>query len=422
MRSRRALERVDVWLLILALAGIVFGSLLTFGPRVVALLPGSPENHGSFPPDGSLAGLPDSPSRASRSVDEEAWRIQDETNTIEVFEKASRGVVMVSTRTRAGSGLSGSGSREDSRKGNGSGFFIDSQGHVVTNYHVIEDASSIVVHTFDGSSYGASVAGSDRLTDLAVLKVNVLSDQIHPLSLADYSSVKVGQKAIVIGSPLATGSRLGLDRSPTITAGVISAKDRSLPVESLNKPGVNDFIIENLIQTDAAVNPGNSGGPLLNSRGEVVGVITAIIDSARGIGFAIPCSVVREVVPAILQHGSMKRAYMGISYLGLDDLSRSMGDDFINLGIGVPEGALVTEVEPDGPAQKAGLMGSDREVTVNGQVFRVGGDVIVSINGVKIRGTDLTEEILKYSPGQKIAVEVWRGGRNVALDIVLGWR
>lgn len=396
--------------------------MLTFGPRMVALFPGNPGNGGSFPPDSSLAGLPESPSRTSQSVDEDSWRIQDETNTIEVFEKASQGVVMVSTSVRTGSGLSGSGSREESKKGNGSGFFIDSQGHVVTNYHVIEDASSIVVHTFDGSSYEASVVGSDRLTDLAVLKVTVPADHIHPLSLADYSLVKVGQKAIVIGSPLATGSRLGLDRSPTITTGVISAKDRSLPVESLSKPGVNDFIIENLVQTDAAVNPGNSGGPLLNSRGEVVGVITAIIDSARGIGFAVPCSVVKEVVPAILQHGSMKRAYMGISYVGLDDLSKSMGADYINLGIGVSQGALVTEVEVEGPAQKAGLRGSDREVTVNGQTFRVGGDVIVSVNGIKIRGTDLTEEILKYSPGQKIRVEVRRGGKSVSLNIVLGWR
>ncbi len=408
MRRKRALDRVDVWLLILALAGVVLGSLMSFGPRLLEALPFSYAQ----PPVYDTPDLLENTWGSQAGEDEEAWRIQDEANTISVFERASTGVVMVSTTRRGGTGLSG----------NGSGFFIDTKGHIVTNYHVIEDASRIVVHTHDGTSYDAQVVGSDRLTDLAVLAVNVPSDKVQPLPLADYSQVKVGQKAIVIGSPLATGSRLGLDRSPTITTGVISAKDRSLPVESLNKPGVNDFVIENLIQTDAAVNPGNSGGPLLNSRGEVVGVITAIIDSARGIGFAVPSSVVRDVVPPILQHGSIKRAFLGISYVDLDNLSKLLGTEYDELGIGICEGALVTEVEKGGPAENAGVRGAQREVRVSQGTFQVGGDVIVSINGVRIKGGDLAEEVLKYSPGEKVKVEVLRDGKKVSLDIVLGWR
>ncbi len=323
---------------------------------------------------------------------------------------------MVSTQ-RSGAGGSGIATR-----GNGSGFFVNDQGYLVTNHHVIEGATTITIHTYRGYSYPATVVGSDRLTDLALLRASIPGYEITPLIFADYSLVRVGQKAIVVGSPLATGSSLGLDRSPTVTTGIISATDRSLPVESLTRPGVNDYTIENLIQTDAAVNPGNSGGPLLNSSGEVVGVVTAIIDSATGIGFAIPSDVVQEVIPEIMRNGEVKRAFMGVAYQPLDEIAKAIGEAFEELGLATREGALITDVDQGGPADKAGLVGGNRRVTIRGQDVMLGGDIIIGIGEAKIQGSNLTKEILKYKPGDTVQVEVLRRGRKLSMTVVLGSR
>lgn len=336
--------------------------------------------------------------------------LTDEDNTIAVYDRAKEGVVMVLTQY---------GSPD--RIGNGSGFFWDRKGHVVTNYHVVEGAQSIVIHTFAGDSYNVRVVGMDRLTDLAVLEIVGATPEVVPLMRGNSDQVKVGQKAIVLGSPLASGSSLGLDRSPSITTGVISAKDRSLPIESEVKPGVTDFTIENLLQTDAAVNPGNSGGPLLDSHGRVVGIVTAIIDSANGIGFAIPINVAETVVPQLIQYGQVKRAFLGISYLPLDTLSRTLGDEFKTLNL-PDKGALITEVDTGGPAEKAGLLGGTRVVTLQGQNIVLGGDIIVSLDGKVIYGENLLSEILKYSPGSRVTVEVLRNGKRLTFKVVLGSR
>lgn len=336
--------------------------------------------------------------------------LTDEDNTIAVYDRAKEGVVMVLTQYGS-----------PGRIGNGSGFFWDRKGHVVTNYHVVEGAQSIVIHTFAGDSYDVRVVGMDRLTDLAVLEIVGATPEVVPLMRGNSDQVKVGQKAIVLGSPLASGSSLGLDRSPSITTGVISAKDRSLPIESEVKPGVTDFTIENLLQTDAAVNPGNSGGPLLDSHGRVVGIVTAIIDSANGIGFAIPINVAETVVPQLIQYGQVKRAFLGISYLPLDTLSRTLGDEFKTLNL-PDKGALITEVDTGGPAEKAGLLGGTRVVTLQGQNIVLGGDIIVSLDGKVIYGENLLSEILKYSPGSRVTVEVLRNGKRLTFKVVLGSR
>lgn len=404
--SRKPLRlKPEYWLLVLAVAGIVLGTLATLGDR--------------FTP--SYAGLP-TPTTYTRpsASDEETWRIEDEQNTVQVFESAKWGVVKVTTsRTER----SYNGSPVSARKGNGSGFFVDRQGHVVTNYHVIEDATSIEVQTISGRSYTAKVAGADRLTDLAVLSVDIPQSEVYPLVLADYSLVRVGQKAIVLGSPLATGSSMGLDRSPTITTGIISAKDRSMPIESLTRPNVNDFTIEDLIQTDAAVNPGNSGGPLLNSRGEVVGVVTAIMDAANGIGFAIPSQVVAEVVPELILHGKVVRAYMGVSFLRLDHMSAELGGTALaEAGFPPSWGALVTGVDEGGPAEKAALRPCDEVVIVGGSEVPFGGDIIVGLDGVPITGSNLSDEILRHKPGDRVVVDVLRGNRKVKIELILGSR
>ena len=380
--KRRAAIKPEYWLLVLAVAGIVLGTLATLGDRLST----------SYAPPAETASRP-------ASSDEDAWRIQDEQNTVEVFESAKWGVVKVSTSR---TGLTPSGSPVSHRKGNGSGFFVDGQGHVVTNYHVIEDATDIEIQTISGRIYSAAVAGADRLTDLAVLEVQIPKEEVYALTLADYSLVRVGQKAIVLGSPLATGSSMGLDRSPTITTGIISAKDRLMPIESLTRPNVNDFTIEDLIQTDAAVNPGNSGGPLLNSSGEVVGVVTAIMDSANGIGFAIPSQVVGAVVPDLIRSGKVVRAFMGVSYLRLDLLRSELGDAaYAETGLPDSQGAMVTDLDKGGPGEKAGLRAADEVLIAGGQDVPVGGDIIIALEGVPITGSNLSDEILRHEPGDR---------------------
>ncbi|MGI6642738.1 MAG: S1C family serine protease [Bacillota bacterium] len=394
-------RKTETILLLLAVAGIVLGGLLTVKDTRIGGV--------TFRPWSSV--IP-----PVTHLQEDDWRIQDELNTINVFEVAKHGVVMVSTE-RLGPGGSGIATR-----GNGSGFFINDEGYLVTNHHVVDGCDTITVHTYRGYPYPATIVGTDRLTDLALLKVTIPKYEITALPFADYSLVRVGQKAIVVGSPLATGSSLGLDRSPTVTTGIISAIDRSLPVQSLTRPGVNDYTIENLIQTDAAVNPGNSGGPLLNSSGEIVGVVTAIIDSATGIGFAIPSNVVQEVIPEIMRNGEVKRAFMGVAYQPLDEIAKAIGEAFEELGLPTREGALITDVDPGGPADKAGLVGGSRKVTVRGQDVMLGGDIIIAIDETKIQGSNLTREILKYKPGDEVQIEVLREGRKLQMTLVLGSR
>jgi len=400
--KKRSPGKAEYLLLFLAALGIALGTLATLGESLRPQVPGVQASQGI--------------SRPTQS-DELKWAIQDEQNTVDVFEYAKWGVVKVST-SRDSSGVSSS-----ARKGNGSGFFIDDEGHVVTNYHVVEDATGIEVQTTSGKTYKASVAGQDRLTDLAVLSVEVGADAIYPLALADYSQVRVGQKAIVLGSPLATGSSMGLDRSLTVTTGIISAKDRSMPIESLTQPNVNDFTIEDLIQTDAAVNPGNSGGPLLNSSGEVVGVVTAILDSANGIGFAIPSQVVEAVVPELIQNGKVTRAFMGVLFLRLDLLYGELGSAaFTDAGYPTTRGALITKVEAGGPGEKAGLLASDKVVSAQGQEMYVGGDIITGLDGVLITGSNLSDEILKHKPGDTVRLDVLRQNRKISMDLTLGSR
>lgn len=403
MRKPPSAAKPETWLILLAVLGIVVGTLATIGKDPSAALPSAKKTG--------------APLRPVAADDELAWRIQDEDNTVRVFEAVRHGIVMVSTEQASG------GASTIAKRGNGSGFFVDNQGHVVTNQHVVDGATSITVHTCSGKAFSASVVGSDRLTDLAVLKVNVPETEVTPLILADYGKVRVGQKAIAVGMPLATGSSMGLDRSPTVTTGIVSAKDRSLPIESRTKPGVNEFTVENLLQTDAAVNPGNSGGPILNSGGEVIGVVTAIMDAANGIGFAIPSSTVAEVLPHLLSGGEVTRAYMGISYQPLDQLVKNYGEEVVSsLGLGTLKGALVTEVTPGSPGQAAGIIGATKKVTVAGLGISVGGDIIVAIDGSPVSGSDLSDLILKHRPGDKVKLEVLRAGRRISIDLTLGSR
>lgn len=283
----------------------------------------------------------------------------------------------------------------------GSGFIYSKKGHIVTNEHVIEGANTILVSFTDGTTREAELVGEDRYSDLAVLKVD--KKGLEPLELADSSEVKVGQRAIAIGNPF------GLRGS--MTAGIVSQTNRLLPTSG-------GFSIPGVIQTDAAINPGNSGGPLLNKQGEVVGVNTAIetqTGTFSGIGFAIPSNRVENVVTEIINTGEFENPWIGVSGRDVNpEMARRMNLENAT-------GFLVVDVVEGGPADLAGIQPGSDVQTINGLQIRLGGDVIVGINGQKVSGI---RDILNYlarnaEVGEEVTLTVIRNGERVEVDMVL---
>ncbi len=297
-------------------------------------------------------------------------------------------------------------------QGEGSGFVWDTQGHIVTNDHVVDGATKIQVIFYDGTTVNATLVGTDPSSDLAVVKVDVSADQLHPVQLADSTQLKVGEVSIAIGNPF------GLNG--TMTVGFISALDRSMPSQ-LEQEGTS-YTIPDVIQTDASINPGNSGGVLLNDSGQVIGVTAAIESTSgsnSGVGFAIPSAIVQKVVPALIETGHYDHPWLGVSGTSLTpDLAEAMG---------LPadqRGALVMSTVADGPAAQAGLQGSDQQATINGEQVQVGGDVIVAFNGTVVKDFDSLVSYLadSTSAGQKVTLTVLRGGKEMTVDVTLGVR
>jgi S1-C subfamily serine protease len=290
----------------------------------------------------------------------------------------------------------------------GSGFLIDTEGHIVTNNHVVEEATKVEVKL--GSSnktYTAEVVGADPATDVALLKVNAPAAGLHPLALGDSSKVNVGDPVVAIGNPF------GLDR--TVTAGIVSAIQRQIQAP-------NGFSISHVIQTDAAINPGNSGGPLIDSAGSVIGINSQIQTGGSGngnvgIGFAVPIDTAREVVQQIEEHGEVKHAYLGISGGSITpDLAQA-------LKLPVEEGVLVNEVVKGGPADKAGIKGGNTSATIEGASFRLGGDIVTKVNGKKVTGMeDVINAVNAASAGEKMTLTVLRGGSTKDVTVTLGVR
>lgn len=294
----------------------------------------------------------------------------------------------------------------------GSGFVWDKDGHIVTNHHVIANAEQITVTFSDGMIVDGKVIGSDPDSDLAVVKVDVASEKLKPVALADSKQVRVGQLAIAIGSPF------GLEGSMTV--GIVSALGRSLPS---NESSIGPtYTIPDVIQTDAPINPGNSGGVLVNVNGQVIGVTSAIESPMRanaGIGFAIPASIVQRVVPVLIKNGRYDHPWLGISGQSLNpDLAKAMD---------LPEnqrGALVIEVILNSPADKAGLKGSTKETKIEGRTVRVGGDVITAIDGQPVKEFD---DLVAYlasqtSVGQTVTLNILRDGQEQAIKVTLDAR
>jgi S1-C subfamily serine protease len=328
----------------------------------------------------------------------------------QIYRHDGQGVAFISSQLKPeeSSGLSPFGEPEGGGVATGSGFLIDTEGHIVTNNHVVEGADKVEVKL--GSSdktYTAEVVGADPATDVALLKVDAPPDSLHPLALGDSAKVEVGEPVVAIGNPF------GLDR--TVTAGIVSAIQRQIQAP-------NGFSISHVIQTDAAINPGNSGGPLIDSAGRVIGINSQIQTGGGGngnvgIGFAVPIDTAREVVTQIEAHGEVKHAYLGITGGSITpDLAKA-------LKLPVEAGVLINEVVKGGPADEAGLEGGDTSATIEGASFRLGGDVITKIDGKKISGIeDVINAVNAGSPGDKMELTVDRGGKPKVITVTLGVR
>jgi serine protease Do len=304
--------------------------------------------------------------------------------------------------------------QQPSQQALGSGFVWDTQGHIVTNNHVVAGASKITVTFSDGMTVDAKVVGTDPNADLAVIQVSAPANELRPVQMGDSSQVKVGQLAIAIGNPF------GL--SGTMTEGIVSALSRSLPVglDNSNAQQGPVYAIPDIIQTDAAINPGNSGGVLVNDQGQVIGVTAAIqstVNANSGIGFVIPASIVTRVVPSLIQNGHYNQPWLGISGTSLTyDLANAM-----NLNP-QQQGALVVDVTPNSPAATAGLQGSTQQATINGVPTPVGGDVITAIDGHTVTGfEDLASYLFNNTQvGQTVTLTILRQGKEQTVQLTLG--
>ncbi len=298
-------------------------------------------------------------------------------------------------------------------QGLGSGFVWDTQGHIVTNNHVVAGASSVSVTFSDGTAVTATVVGSDVNSDLAVLQVNAPASLLKPVTLGDSSGLKVGQFVVAIGNPF------GLQGS--MSTGIVSALARSLPVGGQQATGPS-YAIPDIIQTDAAINPGNSGGVLTDVMGRVVGVTAAIesaANSSSGVGFAIPSAIVQKVVPVLISGQQYSWPFVGISGTTLlPDVARAM-----DLPAG-QRGALVVDVLPGSPAAEAGLQGSQQSLNMFGVEIPVGGDVIMAINGSPIKTFDDLVGYLANSTqvGQTVTLTILRNGQQQTVQVTLAAR
>ncbi len=302
----------------------------------------------------------------------------------------------------------GNGAPEFLPQGEGSGFVWDSQGHIVTNWHVVDSADDITVLFEDGLELKAELVGADEDSDLAVLKVELPSDRYVPVMTGDSDAVRVGQLVAAIGDPFGQGF--------TLTSGIVSAVGRTIR-------GGTAFSIPEVIQTDAAMNPGNSGGPLVDRFGRVIGINSQIISRTganSGVGFAIPINVAKQVVPVLISDGRYEHPWLGVGGVSL------RADDAEEMGLPRDtRGALVTSVTEDGPADEAEVMGSNE---VHEDARRsgppLGGDVITGIAGATVEGVDDLIAYLAYSgrPGDEITLELIRAGNVMEVTVVLGTR
>lgn len=321
----------------------------------------------------------------------------EEQTNIAVYEAGNRSVVNINTKATVAGGFF---LLEVPSEGAGSGIVLDGQGHILTNFHVVEGAREIQVMLHDGSGHEARVVGVDPATDVAVLRIATPEKSLEPAVFGTSHDLKVGQRVFAIGNPF------GLER--TLTTGIISSLNRSLPTKT-------GRTIKSIIQTDAAINPGNSGGPLLDSRGWLIGMTTAIASrtgQSSGVGFAIPVSTLRRIVPQLIARGRVVRPDAGVARVYQSEA-----------------GLLVAAVAPDGPAERAGIRGFRviRERRRQGpfmvdleRVDRTGADLIVAVDGQAVKtADDFLSAVESRNPGDKVLIRVRREGHELDIPLVL---
>ena len=411
--------------------GVATGGSLLVAVILLACLP-SPAVPGPTPEHGVSATVTPivvvaTPTSLPQSVVDEATA--EELLLINLYERVNPAVVNIQVLTPAAPSIDADFFRE----GEGSGFIIDQEGHIVTNNHVVEGAEDVQVTLYDGTILEAEVLGTDPHSDLAVIDIDLpaellrsveLGDSDHlravphaggrslpaellrSVELGDSDHLHVGQRAIAIGNPF------GLEG--TLTTGVISALGRTLPAESL-------FAIPDVIQTDAAINPGNSGGPLLDADGLVIGVNTAIRTTTgvgTGVGFAVPINLVKRVIPQLIAEGHYEHPQLGIRGLTITPVLVD------GLDLQVERGVLVSEATANDPAEKAGIRGGSAEVQIRGRLVRKGGDIIISIDDREILQFEdlLWYLVMQTEVGQEVTLGIVRDGREQAVKVVLGAR
>ncbi len=290
-------------------------------------------------------------------------------------------------------------------EGAGSGFVIDSRGYILTNFHVVQDAQSIEVVLGDRTRYAAKFIGADQRNDVAMIKIDPKGKTLVALPLGDSSMLQVGQKVLAIGNPFGFQS--------TLTTGVVSALGRTVQTSQ-------STFIDEAIQTDAAINRGNSGGPLINSHGEVIGINSAIYTpsgTTAGIGFAIPVNTAKRIAHDLMTEGRVRQAFLGAQTLSVGGWLAEA------LDLPVQDGLLIEEVTKGGPAAAAGLHGGDRAAMAGMQRIIIGGDVIVAIDGEKIASqSDMNLVLNRKRPGDTVSVSVYRGGKKIDVPVKLGER
>jgi 2-alkenal reductase len=378
--------------------GVGFLIILLLGGNLAFMSLGTNDAEASAMPAAMLRATPIAPSEAFLTQDSPpspvaaellAVAAAEEQVLIRLYERVSASVVNIAVVTRRGAGT-------------GSGFVLDTEGHILTNNHVIEGAAQILVRFADDTTVEAELVGTDPDSDLAVIKVELPASQLKPVELGDSDILRVGQRAVALGNPF------GFEQ--TMTTGIISALGRVVPQR-------NGYSLPALIQTDAAINPGNSGGPLLDSQGRVIGVNTLIFSSSgssAGVGFAVPVNTVKRVIPALIEQGSYADPWLGISGLSINSFLAEA------LDLSTERGVLLQIVVDGGPADRAGLRANDEEVVFDGVPLATGGDIILFIDGLPIGDMDdLVTELSRKLVDETVTVTILRESAMLDVPVTL---
>jgi S1-C subfamily serine protease len=387
----RSYQLTGKQLVMLALVTAVFAASVVVlydkvGARLLGRLAGATEDDQRARTASQVTGVSD-PSVAT-----------DEKNNLEVYRAISPGVVNITSKTYVRDWFS-----VYPREGTGSGSILDPEGHILTNFHVIQEAEQLDVALANDHHYKATVVGADPDNDLAVIKIDAPKESLKPIPLGSSKDVFVGQKVLAIGNPF------GLDR--TLTTGIVSGLSRPLRSESTQR------LIEGVIQTDASINPGNSGGPLLDSHGRIIGINTMIYSptgGSIGIGFAVPVDTAKSVIPDLISKGRVMRPRLGIIPYELD---ARLADA---LQLPVKQGIMVIQVVEGGAADIAGIRGGTQPAQVGRNIIYLGGDVITRINGQQIKGPDDLDRVLReHKIGDRVEVEAYRNSKKMNFTVQL---